>query len=179
MDHAAGVPDHHKPLSVALGAPHPHLERPALGRPFWFGTFEPPGDLRFFEKALEEVLEVAARAGECPGRDAGSNVRPAVTEIEVTAVAGAVVVHILGDKDVQVLFVGPLHTAVVLPPGDGVLVRLHAAAREATHTVGRNHKGASKRRVSPSLVASIPVTSPAGERRRSVALMPERNSAPA
>src|SRR5215218_3525679 len=135
VDHAPGVPDHHEPPGVAPGAPHPHLEGPALGRPLGLGAFEPAGDLGFLEEAVEEVLEVAPRALERPGRDPGPDVGLAVSEVEDPAVPGAVLVHVPGDEDVQVLFVRPVHTAVVPPPRHGVLVRLHAVAREAAHAV--------------------------------------------
>ena len=45
---------------------------------------------------------------------------PAVAEVEDPPVPRAVLVHVLGDEDVQVLLVRPVHTAVV-PPRHGVL----------------------------------------------------------
>src|SRR5918999_1044140 len=100
VDHAPRVPDHHQPLGVPPGAPHPHLQGPALGRPLRLGACEPPCDLRFLKKAVEEVLEVASRARKRPGRDAGPHVGPAVLKVKYPAVTGAMFVHVLGDKDV-------------------------------------------------------------------------------
>src|SRR5215210_6460008 len=64
MDHAAGISYRHQPLAVAFRAPHPHLERPARRRTFRRGILQPGGQLRLFEKAVEEVLEVSASTGE-------------------------------------------------------------------------------------------------------------------
>src|SRR5215218_7977540 len=90
VDHAAGVSDRHQPLVVAFRAPHPYLERPARRWIFWRGVLQPAGQLRIFEKAVIEILEVSARAGERCCRDACTDVRPSVSEVEHPAVARAV-----------------------------------------------------------------------------------------
>src|SRR5215203_3751244 len=141
VDHTAGVPDRHKPLVVAFRAPHPHLERPAGGRTFRRGILQPGGDLRLFEKAVVKVFEVPARAGERRCRDSCPDVRLSVSEVEHPAIASAVRVHVLRDKDVQVLLVRTLYIAEILPAGDGVLVCLHPFAGEAPYAVGHDYQG--------------------------------------
>src|SRR5215210_6143185 len=140
VDHAAGVPDRHQPLVVAFRAPHPHLERPARRRTFRCGVLQPGGQLRLFEKAVEEVFEVPARAGERRRRDADPDVRPSVSEVEDPAVACAARVDILRDKDVEILLVRTLHAAEILPAGDGILVSLHPFASEASDAVGHDYE---------------------------------------
>ena len=49
-------------------------------------------------------------------------------------------VHVLRDKDVQILLVRTVHAAKVLPAGDGVLVGLHPFAREASDAVGDDYQ---------------------------------------
>src|SRR3712207_2763663 len=105
MDHVRSVPYHHDPLRVPFGAPHAHLEGPALGWPFRLCAFEPLHYQRLLEEAIVEVLEVAPRALERLRRDAGSDVGAAVTEVEDPAVAGALLVHVLSDEDVKILLV--------------------------------------------------------------------------
>src|SRR5918992_3269526 len=140
VDHATGVSDHHQPLTVALRAPHPHLERPARWRTFRRSVLQPGCHLRNFEKAVEEVFEVPARAGKRCCRDACPDVRLSVSEVEDPAVARAVRVHVLRDKDVQVLLVRAVDVSEVLPAGDGVLVGLHPFAREASDAVGHDYQ---------------------------------------
>src|SRR5215211_6600162 len=150
VDHAAGVSDRHQPLVVAFRAPHPHLERPARRWIFWRGVLQPAGQLRIFEKAVIEILEVSARAGERCCRDACTDVRPSVSEVEHPAVARAVRVHVLRDKDVQILLIRTIHAAEILPAGDGILVGLHSFAREAPDAVGHDYqRGFEAQRVAP------------------------------
>src|SRR5919112_3702580 len=135
VDHAACVPDRNNPLVVALRAPHPHLERPARGRTFRRGILQPGGQLRLFQKAVVEVFEVPARTGERRRRDARPNVRLPVSEIEHPAVARAVRIHVLRDKDVQILLVGSIYIAEILPTSYGVLVGFHPLAGEASDAI--------------------------------------------
>src|SRR5919106_365179 len=141
VDHARRVPDGHQALRVPFCAPHPHLQGPALRWSLWLGAFEVASHLRFLQKAVEEVLEVTPRMRKGLRRDAGPDVSPAVPEVEDPTVAGPVLVHVLREKDVQILLVGPGDILEVLPPSHGVLGYLHPLRGEASDAVGGNDQG--------------------------------------
>src|SRR3712207_8039913 len=60
VDHAACIPDRHKPLVIALRAPHPHFERPARRWTFRRGVLQPGGQL-WLLRSEEHTSELQSR----------------------------------------------------------------------------------------------------------------------